>query len=279
LPAIAEEDERIPIGNDKFHYRRAGDPLHPEREPMSVLESLRAQLGPDIFAAQYQQRPVAPGGAMIKREWIRRYDELPRPPSRHIIQSWDIASKEGEENDWSVCTTWLICENRYYLVDVMRGRFDYPTLKARVTSHAELHSPSTILIEDAGVGIALIQDLRDASFSVVPVKPEHDKRIRMSIQSAKFESGRVFFPEKASWLADLESELLAFPRGRIGRATVSCQPHDLDRYGRVVAVCFKGSEDLSRWMVVSGWAVAFRRYSVDYVADEAAARRSQTNPE
>ena len=31
---------------------------------------------------------------------------------------------------------------------------------------------------------------------------------------------------------------------RIGRAAVTCQPRDLDRYGRVIAVCFKGSEDL-----------------------------------
>ena len=45
---------------------------------------------------------------------------------------------------------------------------------------------------------------------------------------------------------------------RIGRATVSCQPRDLDRYGRVVAVCFKGNEDLNRWMVATGWAVAYQ---------------------
>ena len=64
---------------------------------------------------------------------------------------------------------------------------------------------------------------------------------------------------------------------RIGRATVSCQPRDLDRYGRIVAVCFKGEEDLSRWMVTTGWAVAFRRYSLDYVADEDAARQSRIN--
>jgi hypothetical protein len=36
----------------------------------------------------------------------------------------------------------------------------------------------------------------------------------MSIQSAKFESGRVLFPKQAPWLADLELELFAFPRGR-----------------------------------------------------------------
>jgi endonuclease YncB( thermonuclease family) len=43
----------------------------------------------------------------------------------------------------------------------------------------------------------------------------------------------------------------------------------------VVAVCFQASEDLNRWMVLNGWAVAFRRYALDYVADEDAARRGK----
>ena len=67
LPAIADQDEEIPIGNGQVHFRRAGDVLHPERQSREELESLRAQLPPEIYSAQYQQQPVAPGGAMIKR--------------------------------------------------------------------------------------------------------------------------------------------------------------------------------------------------------------------
>jgi predicted phage terminase large subunit-like protein len=212
LPAIAEQDERIPIGNGRFHFHHAGDVPHPEREPREVLERLRAQLGSEIFAAQYQQQPVAPGGAMIKRAWIRRYDQLPK--SGLIIQSWDVASKQGEECDYSVCTTWRVHENKYYLIDVLHGRFDFPTLRTRVFEQAKLHKPAQILIEDAGVGTALIQELKTAHFSVIPVKPEYDKKIRMEIQSAKFENGQVFFPNEAPWLADLEAELFAFPNGR-----------------------------------------------------------------
>ena len=212
LPAIAEQDEQIPIGNGQIHVRRAGDVLHPEREPREVLESLRAQLGAETFAAQYQQQPVAPGGAMIRRSWVRRYDQLPK--SGLIIQSWDVANKQGEENDYSVCTTWLIHEHRYYLIDVLRGRFDFPTLRTRVSEHAKLHKASHILIEDAGFGTALIQELKGAHCSAIAVKPEYDKKIRMAIQSAKFENGQVFFPMVAPWLRDLEDELFAFPNGR-----------------------------------------------------------------
>jgi predicted phage terminase large subunit-like protein len=215
FPAIAQQDERIKIGEDRYHIRRVGDLLHPEREPIEVLDSLRAQLGSDTFAAQYQQEPVPPGGALIKRAWVRRYDEPSvLDSSSYILQSWDTAAKEGGENDFSVCTTWLIQQNKYYLIDVVRGRFNYPTLKARAASHARAHRANKILIEDTGVGTALITELQNAGLSAIAVKPEHNKLTRMSIQSAKFESGQVFFPNQAPWLDDLESELFAFPHAR-----------------------------------------------------------------
>jgi predicted phage terminase large subunit-like protein len=87
-------------------------------------------------------------------------------------------------------------------------------LKARAISHASVHKPVKILIEDTGVRTALVTELKDAGLSAIPVKPEHNKQTRMSVQSAKFESGQVFFPNQASWLADLETELFAFPNAR-----------------------------------------------------------------
>jgi predicted phage terminase large subunit-like protein len=212
LPAISEHDERIQIGDNSYHFRKAGDLLHPEREPLEVLDSLRAQLGTEIFSAQYGQSPVAAGGNMIKTEWVRRYDHLPaRTSSTHVLQSYDTASKDGEQNNWTVCTTWHVHDARYYLVDVLRGRFDYPTLRAQAVEHARAHRPTTILIEDTGVGTALVSELRNQGFSVVGVKVEHNKEIRMAIQCGKFESGLVVFPYRASWLDDLEAELFAFP--------------------------------------------------------------------
>jgi hypothetical protein len=60
LPAIAEEDTDIDVGATEPCRRRAGDPLHVEREPLSILESNRERMGPDLFAAQYQQSPIPP---------------------------------------------------------------------------------------------------------------------------------------------------------------------------------------------------------------------------
>ena len=215
LKAIAEDDEVIQIGDGRVWRRRAGEVLHESREPLAVLESIKGQLGSYIFAAQYQQSPVPLGGGLIKPAWVRRYVTLPAVEWPRIILSLDTASKDGCENDWSVCTAWLLHEHKYYLRDVMRIRVDYPTLKERMIAFAKVHKPSKILIEDCGVGTALIPELKKAiQCSVIAVKPERDKKTRVSVESAKFEAGQVYFPERAPWLADLEAELFAFPQAR-----------------------------------------------------------------
>jgi predicted phage terminase large subunit-like protein len=211
LPAIAERDERIPIGPNRYHERRAGDVLHAEREPLSELEPIR-NLNPEQFAAQYQQAPFLPGGMIIKREWVHYYDALPvRDPSSLIVQSWDCASKGGDSNDWCACTTWLLQDRRYYLLDVLRERLDYPTLRARAIAHARTYRPDKIVIEDADIGRGLVQDLKTAGLPVVAVRPEGSKKTRMQIQSAKFQAGLVLLPRQAPWLADYQAELFAFP--------------------------------------------------------------------
>ncbi|NIJ60254.1 putative phage terminase large subunit-like protein [Pseudochelatococcus lubricantis] len=216
LPAIATHDQIIATGAGRSHTYRTGEVLHPAREPEALLDRYRQQLGSDVFSAQYQQEPVPPGGAMIKRAWVLRYDAPPQRASRsQIVQSWDTASKGGAENDWSVCTTWLIENNRFYLLNVHRGRHDYPELKQKALALAAQHKPTKILIEDAGTGTALIDELRRMSgSSIIRVRPERDKQTRMSIQSAKFEAGQVHLPRQAPWLAPFEAELFAFPGSR-----------------------------------------------------------------
>jgi predicted phage terminase large subunit-like protein len=213
LPAIAEVSETISLPEGRIYVRQPGEVLAPEREPREVLEQLRTQLGSDLFSAQYQQAPVPPGGAMIKRSWVRRYSEV--PSGSFIVQSWDTAAKGGPDNDWSVCTTWLFPDNcQYYLLDVWRGRVDYPALKAQVIELAHRWDAHQVLVEEAGTAVGLLAELRSKVRGIKGVKPERDKQTRMSIASAQFEAGQVHFPERASWLADLEAELFSFPGSR-----------------------------------------------------------------
>lgn len=53
---------------------------------------------------------------------------------------------------------------------------------------------------------------------------------------------------------------------------VLCEERDIDRYGRVVAVCRVEGTDINAALVSAGWALAYRRYSEDYVAEEEHAR-------
>jgi predicted phage terminase large subunit-like protein len=215
LPAIAEAEHRVQIGPDRWKVRRVGELLHPEREPLAALEEIKANLGSDIFSAQYQQSPVPPGGAMIRRDWVRRYDAPPvRGQGYQVVQSWDTAVQVGESNDWSVGTTWLYKEGEYYLLDVIRKRLEYPDLKREVEAAAARFEPSTVLVENTALGSALVQERRASRNPFIPITPEKDKVSRMAVQAAKFEAGQVFLPARASWLPDLETELFAFPQSR-----------------------------------------------------------------
>lgn len=62
---------------------------------------------------------------------------------------------------------------------------------------------------------------------------------------------------------------------KIGTQNLSCHVQDHDKYGRSVATCALGSVDLNGWMVSSGWALAYRQYSIAYVGAEAEAQTAK----
>jgi predicted phage terminase large subunit-like protein len=219
LPAIAIDDSVIPVGPDKLFTRRRGKVLHAERESKEVLDQIKVEIGSLMFSAQYQQRPVPLEGNLIRREWFRLYD--PPPPKGlggRIVQSWDVATMTGAANDFSVCTTWYINKKDYYLADVFRGRLGYPDLRRKVASLAAQHGAKTVLIENAGPGMILLQDLQHdpppGMNRPIGQKPEGSKTDRVAAQSAKIEAGHVYLPREAEWLDSFLLEVLAFPYGK-----------------------------------------------------------------
>ena len=59
---------------------------------------------------------------------------------------------------------------------------------------------------------------------------------------------------------------------KIGKKPVKCEGQDKDRYGRIIGKCFFAGEDINEWLVLQGWAVAYVRYSREYVSAEATAK-------
>ncbi len=219
MPAIAFEDETIQLGRGATHLRRSGDILHPERESRAALEAIKAEVGSLLFSAQYQQQPVPVEGNLVRRSWFLTYDELPAGPSpTRTVQSWDVAMMTSDRNDYSARTTWLVHKGDAYLVDVCRGRIEYPELRRKVIGLAAERRAATVLIEDAGPGLNLLQDLRAARphgmNHPIGVKPEGSKVERMAAQSAKIEAGHVLLPKSAAWLGEFLTEMLSFPNGR-----------------------------------------------------------------
>jgi predicted phage terminase large subunit-like protein len=162
--------------------------------------------------------PIPAEGNLIRRSWFKFFDRPPEPEVRRVVQSWDVGMATGDTNDYSVCTTWLMMKGDYYLLDVFRDRLSYPDLRRKVSSLAQRFGAQTILIEEAGPGMALLQDLRrDPPQGMVrPIgqKPKGSKHDRMVAQSAKIEAGHVHLPKEAAWLDAFLLELLGFNRSR-----------------------------------------------------------------
>ncbi len=216
LPAIATESQVLPLGDEALWHREIGELLHLERIDSEELERIRREMGSAAFEAQYQQSPVLPGGNLVKREWFRSYDGPPRPSQYEaVVQSWDTASVPGIDNDYSVCTTWGLINQHIDLLDVHRAQHDYPDLRRAACSLRTKWKPRLIVVEKAGVGIALGNELlADGLREVQALDAKGSKVERMALQCAKIESGQVRLPQSALWLNEFLTEVGEFPNSK-----------------------------------------------------------------
>jgi len=76
-------------------------------------------------------------------------------------------------------------------------------------------------------------------------------------------------PKALRHCGDYVASLLA---NRIRGERVRCKVQAIDDYDRRLALCEHAGEDLSAWLVVEGWALAYRRYSTSLVELEEQAR-------
>lgn len=100
----------------------------------------------------------------------------------------------------------------------------------------------------------------------------HGARIRLEgIDSP--EGGQLCKRNEKQWICGGDAAFaLAY---RIGSAPILCRGAERDRYGRLLATCYLGRENLNEWMVRQGWAVAYRHYSTAYVGAEDDAKKAR----
>jgi predicted phage terminase large subunit-like protein len=212
LPAVAQSTTTYDLGGGRTHVREKGDLLHPAHEPAEVLLDIKKSMGSMAFSAQYQQAPEPAGGKIIKRKMLKYYSAAEPRSTDRIVMSWDIALSEQEAGDYSACVVLLNRGDSYFVHDVIRGKFPFDKLKAKIIEVKQRYGKAaSLVIEESPISHGLIQSLREKHINVVDVKPDRDKRSRLISQIDLFEGGSVLLPKDAPWLDAFVAELLSFP--------------------------------------------------------------------
>lgn len=211
LPALAEDDD--PLG------RSPDEPLWPERfHDDPDYSGKHRNMSPYWWSALYQQRPTPEGGGLIKRDDFQFFHTPPETFDQ-MLQSWDLALKDKQTNDYSVGQVWGRKGANLYLLNQVRGHYSLSQVQTYMKQFA-VQYPGALakLVEDSAMGPAIKQTMTHEVPGIIPVKPEGSKRSRVEAIEPIFRSHNVFVPERADgtvpkWVWDHIEELVQFPKG------------------------------------------------------------------
>jgi predicted phage terminase large subunit-like protein len=206
LPAIAEENDAL--------GREEGFSLCPERFTREQLERIKRALGSHMFAGLYQQRPAPIEGGIVKRDWFRRWKELPESFEK-VIQSWDLGLSGKSSTASYVCgSIWGLSKAKFYLIDLVRERLNFPDTIRKILVMSRRH-PAALnkYIENKAHGPGVIDVLEDELPGIIPYEPKGSKETRLVAVSGLIEAGDVYIPDEsqATWTEDYLQELTTFP--------------------------------------------------------------------
>lgn len=212
-----------------------GELLRPERFGPKQVEDAQRRLGPQGYSGQHQQDPVPSKGVRFDKAWFRRYriEHLEFGQGGEIVceslgkrYRWDecwrfqtcdpAASAEDlvKQNDpcWTVVSTWAVTPDMHLVwLDCFRFRLDIPDIVPRLKEEYAIHRPRYIGIEAVASNRAVFQHALRTSMVVKELSPMgEDKLVRATPAIILCETGRVWFPCEAHWLAEAENELLMF---------------------------------------------------------------------
>lgn len=213
LPAIAEQEEEIPYGDNGLVYRRVpGDLLRPRDFDAKVLEDRKLEIGSLNFSAQYQQDPLPEQGNLLKPDWFPFYDDpLPPLPGDKIVMALDTAVKTGPTNDYSAAVIALKRGSDFYIRHIWRHRVEYPDLKRQVKRLCTDYQVDTLLIEDSVSGSVLAQEFNHAGIATIAIRPQGSKAERVAAQSDLMEAHQVRLARGQPWIEDFLTETRGFP--------------------------------------------------------------------
>jgi predicted phage terminase large subunit-like protein len=202
----------------------SGNPLWPGYWSLDELEKVKMSIGLKKWNAQWQQQPTNDDGAILKREWWRRWKYDEPPNCSYIIQTMDTAYSKKETADFSVIATWGVFRPNadegpgLMLLSVKKGRWDFPELKRVAKAEYVYWQPDNVLIEAKATGTPLQHELRKMGIPVTMYSPGgrrtgQDKVSRANAVAPILESGMVWYPEDEEFAQEMVEECAAFPNG------------------------------------------------------------------
>ena len=200
----------------------SGKPVWPEYWDIEQLEAVKASVALPKWNAQYMQNPTSEEGALIKREWWKKWPEDRGIPScDYVIQSYDTAFLKKESADFSAITTWGVfresedAPQQLILLDAVKQRFEFPELRREALKLYKYWEPEIVLIEAKASGLPLTYELRNMGIPVISFTPSrgNDKHTRVNAVSPLFESGQIWAPAHLQFAQEVIEECAAFPYG------------------------------------------------------------------
>ena len=216
LPAIAEEKKEYYLFDKLYKIRDIGNVLHSKMENKNTIKRIKSELGEYNFSAQYQQNPVAMEGNMIKKSWLKYYNDsdftnLFQKKTFSYYISVDCASGIGTENDFTAISIFFVENNKFFLKNMLRLKQPYPELKNTLIQIIEKYIPQAVIIEDKSNGSSMIQDLQQNYNNIIAIKPIKSKECRVNDILTTLEAGNFLINDNQEWTKELEIELLSFP--------------------------------------------------------------------
>jgi predicted phage terminase large subunit-like protein len=199
----------------------SGKAVWPEFWNLEELEGVKSSISLQKWNAQWMQNPTSEEGALIKREWWRKWEKDTIPPLEHVIQSYDTAFMKKETADYSAITTWGVFHNnedsgpQLILLDAIKDRFEFPELRRIAYQQYQYWQPETVLIEAKASGLPLTYELRKMGIPVINYTPSkgNDKHTRVNSVAPLFESGQIWAPVDKEFAQEVIEECAAFPYG------------------------------------------------------------------
>lgn len=208
LPALAEADDLL--------HRTEGEALWPERFPVEQLSEKKKAVGSYWWSAMYQQRPVPLEGGFFKSNWVQFFNPEHVPDMDIVVQSWDTAQTKSSTSDFVVGQVWGRVGGDFYLLDQVRGRWDFDETVAEIKK-LSYHWPqsSAKIVEAQTLGAALASHLKHKVEGIIPISVRASKELRALNALPVWQSKNVYLPRpddgEYDWVDDYVRELLTFP--------------------------------------------------------------------